>query len=165
MTYLLVVLKANDCRSCKDLTTAWPTFLSEIKLLVPEFISDIQCEEIILPTTKSEIPSLYPKALSKFRSRFPTLLLVPIDEWEKATKQNNYEFTDTVKVFGGLINARGGLEYKGITQLSPKTVALWVQQTIGQKIPKSTQKINEKPKVEDITIGVCSVTVKNRTYT
>lgn len=110
MSGTLVIIKADNCGHCRNLTEKLPKITKAIR----EFDSQLHIEIVALSSMSAKIDtSKYPAGLTEYAIRFPMILLVPNATWKKATKKlsDNVEIRKGVQVMN-MVWENGKLESK-----------------------------------------------------
>ena len=159
MSGTLVIIKADNCGHCRNLTEKLPKITKAIR----EFDSQLNIEIVALPSMSSKIDtSKYPAGLSEYAIRFPMILLVPAATWKKATKKlsDNVEIRKGVQVMN-MVWENGKLESKyGYDFRESEGFIKWLQdsyknedykkyskagETVGADTGATAEKVETKP--------------------
>lgn len=116
----LVIVTADTCGACQKFKRdILPQLLTDIKT-----IPNINVVQINLNHTQENIPANYPSGLTKFIGFFPSFL---ITETKNYTSNNMNNF-NSVKIYGGSINAQGEIDIsRDKYKLALDSIKKWIE--------------------------------------
>jgi len=114
--YYLVVVTAVGCGACNAFKENWPSMRSKLQ-------SFIEIKEINQPRVTNVFDSKYPSGLDLYCLWFPTLLLVPKDDYDSMKVTRAYVFN------GDIINGKAKMKSNRM-DLNFINISNWIQNTI-----------------------------------
>lgn len=125
MVPVLVIIKADDCPLCVNLTRNWPAISLEIRRAVPGiriFTVELVRRDDPLDYTK------VPIALGNYREWVPMILMVPGPVWDDAMRDKNTRNLRDTQVMNGKLSGNGAYIAGNRWDISdPYEFAAWVK--------------------------------------
>jgi len=112
----IVVVMATGCGACEQFKKTWP----QLKASLQNEFSGADIVEIVQPRVTTEYTS-GPRNLNKWGVWFPTLMVVPRDQWDTG-------FIKSASVYNGTYNQTAGrVELTGNNPMTPVSVLMWAR--------------------------------------